>query len=386
MTIRPNKLFLCVLSALFLLFSGTGAGTLNAADIKLRTVVIDAGHGGHDPGALSPDRKLRESDINLAVALELGGKIKERFPDMKVIYTRSKDVFIPLADRASIANRNHADLFISIHVNAAGRKSTAGGTETYVMGTDKSESNMEVCRKENSVILLEDNYTATYQGFDPDNVESYIFFNLMQNAHFEQSIAMASMVQQELKKGPVPKSRGVKQAPLMVLWRTTMPSILVEIGFITNAADRKAISTSQGKKATANALFNAFCTYKQQYDSNAGFTFEFQDSDDNDDIDDMDPAVPAVDTSAAAAPEPAAEPEPSAVSSVPEKYYRIQIFASGKKIKEGSPEFKGITGCECTKVNGLYKYTVGRYSTKEEAQAGLASVRKKFNGAFVTCF
>ncbi len=153
-----------------------------------------------------------------------------------------------------------------------------------------------------------------------------------------------------------------------------MPSILVEIGFITNAADRKAISTSQGKKATADALFNAFCTYKQQYDSNAGFTFEFQDSDDNDDIDDMDPAVPAVDTSAAAAPEPAAEP--SAVSSVPEKYYRIQIFA----------EFKGITGCECTKVNGLYKYTVGRYSTKEEAQAGLASVRKKFNGAFVTCF
>ena len=178
------------LLALFVLLCPSVAEAQESG-VRLRTVVIDAGHGGHDPGAVSKSSKLSEKQINLDLALKLGARIEKEFPDVKVIYTRKTDKFVELAERGNIANRNHADLFISIHVNSA-KSTAASGTETFVMGTDKSQSNMEVCKRENSVILLEDDYTTTYEGFDPDNPESYIIFNLMQNAHFEQSISFAS--------------------------------------------------------------------------------------------------------------------------------------------------------------------------------------------------
>jgi len=342
MRFLPNRILSVVTTLPFLLIFIT-ANAQQANSVELRTVVIDAGHGGHDPGTMSADRKIKESAINLEVALAVGKRIEARYPDVKVIYTRKTNVFVPLAERADIANKNHADLFISIHVNSVRKNTSVSGTEIFVMGTDKSESNMEVCKAENSVILLEDDYSTTYQGFDPNNAESYIFFNLMQSAHFEQSIAMASHVHQSLKKGPVTKSRGVKQAPLMVLWRTTMPSVLIEIGFLSNSSDRKILSSKTKREEISEGIFNAFCKFKQQYDSHLDTT----------------PNEPR------------------------EQMYSIQILATSKKLNEGAPEFKGLDGIERKFINGIYKYYVGNFPKKEEADKKMMELRKKFPDCFV---
>ena len=329
-------------------------------DVRLRTVVIDAGHGGHDPGAISKSSKMSEKQINLDIALKLGARIEKEYPDVKVIYTRKTDRFVELAERGNIANRNHADLFISIHVNSA-KNTSASGTETFVMGTDKSQSNMEVCKRENSVILLEDDYSTTYEGFDPDNPESYIIFNLMQNAHFEQSIAFAALVQQQfVKNGPIRKSRGVRQAPLMVLWRTTMPSALIEVGFLSNASERTLLNAASNRQKIADDIFNAFSAFKQQYDADASFEID--------------------ETQLAPVDSVSTEEEQPVVAG---KHFEIQILASSKKLKEGAPELKGETGYRCRFINGFYKYSVGNFPSRDEAARQLSAVRKKFPGAFV---
>ena len=343
-----------IIVPLFLMSADAYSG--NDSSVKLRTVVIDAGHGGHDPGTISPDKKIKESAINLDIALTLGKKIEEAFPDVKVLYTRKKDVFIPLAKRADIANRNNADLFISIHVNSVPKRTDVRGVETFVMGTDKSASNMEVCKRENSVILLEKDYSTTYQGFDPSNAESYIFFNLMQNASFEQSIEMASLVQKQLKKGPITIDRGIKQAPILVLWKTTMPSILVEVGFLSNPSDRKILTSKSERNKIANNIFKAFGAFKKEYDEEIAFVEESET-----DI-----------------------PKPQEAKESPSgKSYRIQFLALSKNLKEGSPQFKGLKNVEKQRINGLYKYTVGSYSSKEEAAAALKTVKAKFPEAFI---
>ena len=332
--------------------------------VRLRTVVIDAGHGGHDPGAISKVAKLKEKDINLDIALKLGERIRNEYPDVKVVYTRKTDRFVELGERGNIANRNHADLFISIHVNSA-KSTSASGTETFVMGTDKSASNMEVCKRENSVILLEDDYTTKYEGFEPDNPESYIIFNLMQNAHFEQSIAFASLVQQQfIKNGPIKKSRGIRQAPLMVLWRTTMPSVLVEVGFLSNSSDRTVLGTEANRQKIADDLFRAFSKFTTQYDSDTAFEID-------------EALLSGDDTQEEVAEAPAVVGGP---------HYEIQILASPKKLKNGSAELKDVSEYHCRFINGLYKYSVGNFSSKEEAQQKLPAVRKKFPGAFVVRF
>ena len=234
-----------------------------AAGFTLRTVVIDAGHGGRDPGAVHG--KLREKDVTLDIAGRLGEKIKKAYPDVRVIYTRDRDFYVTLAERGRIANRNHADLFISIHANSV-RNSSARGTETYLMGLDESKSNLEVSKRENAVILLEEDYTTTYAGYDPNEPDSFIFFNMMQNAQLEQSLKMADLVEQALSRGPVAHSRGVKQAALLVLWRTTMPAILVEVGFLSNASDREHLSSRGGRGRIADCLFEAFKAFKADYD------------------------------------------------------------------------------------------------------------------------
>ncbi len=340
--------------ALFFVLTALSASAQDGG-VRLKTVVIDAGHGGHDPGAISKSSKLSEKQINLDLALRLGARIEKEFPDVKVVYTRKTDKFVELAERGNIANRNHADLFISIHVNSA-KSTAASGTETFVMGTDKSQSNMEVCKRENSVILLEDDYSTTYEGFDPDNPESYIIFNLMQNAHFEQSIAFASLVQEQfVKNGPIKKSRGVRQAPLMVLWRTTMPSVLVEVGFLSNSSDRTVMNQSANRQKIADDIFRAFSAFKKGYDSGVSATVA-----------------------------PAPEPEKPKVDT-PEDgpHFEIQILASSKKLKDGSSELKGEKQYRCRFINGMYKYSVGNFATKEEANRRLPEVRKKFPGAFV---
>lgn len=357
------KWLAAALLALFLPAAPAFAGPDNA--IRLRTVVIDAGHGGHDPGAVNKNSKLREKDINLDVALRLGELIQKGYPDVKVVYTRKTDKFVELAERGNIANRNHADLFISIHVNSA-RSTAASGTETFVMGTDKSSSNMEVCKRENSVILLEDDYSTTYEGFDPNNPESYIIFNLMQNAHFEQSIAFAALIQQQfIENGPIRKSRGVRQAPLMVLWRTTMPSVLVEVGFLSNASDRTTLNQAANRQKIAQDIYNAFATFKQQYDAGGDYT---------------------IDTSVLAQGEEESETGevPEAKPAVPDgPHWEIQVLASSKKLKNGSAELKGETAYQCRFINGMYKYSVGNFRTKEEAMKALPTIRQKFPGAFV---
>lgn len=235
--------------------------TLNFIDNKIRVVVIDAGHGGKDPGAISGG--LREKDVTLAVAKKLGALIKEKHPDIKVYYTRLNDSFVELNERSSIANRNHADLFISIHVNHSSSAS-AHGSETYVMGTHKNEGNLEVAKRENAAILMEDNYESEYEGFDPNSAEGHIIFSFYQNAFMEQSILFASEIEKELaNRKEQNKSRGVKQAGFLVLWKTASPSVLVETGFMTNAEERAYLKSDAGRVELAESIFKAFTSYKE---------------------------------------------------------------------------------------------------------------------------
>lgn len=231
---------------------------------QIRTVVIDAGHGGKDPGALG--KKAREKDIALKVALQVGKLIKKRFPEVKVYYTRTTDKFVELQERAAIANRNRADLFISIHCNANNEKSIYG-TETYTMGLHTSDGNLEVAKRENSVILLEDNHEKKYGGYDPDSPMSHILFANYQNAYIENSLRFASLVETQFDKRASRKSRGVKQAGFIVLWQTTMPSALVEIGYLSNAKEEKYLTSAEGQETISNSIARAFAQYKEDMET-----------------------------------------------------------------------------------------------------------------------
>lgn len=230
----------------------------------LHTIVIDAGHGGHDPGCHYGG--AQEKNVTLAIALKLGKIIKENCKDVKVIYTRDKDEFIELNERTAIANRNKADVFISIHVNANPSSSSANGTETYTMGMHKTEGNLEVAKRENSVILMENDYTDKYDGFDPKSPEADIIFSLFQDAYVEQSLHLASTIQQELKIKAKRPSRGVKQAGFLVLWKTAMPSVLIETGFLSNTPERKFLISDGGQQKLAQSIYQAFKKYKDEMD------------------------------------------------------------------------------------------------------------------------
>ncbi len=230
-------------------------------DAEKFVVVIDAGHGGSDPGALGSFSK--EKDVALAIALKLGGYIEELLPDVQVIYTRKGDSYPTLDERASIANKNNADLFLSIHLNA-NNSSSPYGTETYVMGLHVTESNLKVAQRENAVILKEDNYTENYDGFNPNSPEAYILFSLYQNTYLDQSISFASKIQDQFEKRVGRKNRGVHQAGFLVLYKTTMPSVLIETGFITNKAEEKFLNSEQGQDYMASAIYRAFRGYKEE--------------------------------------------------------------------------------------------------------------------------
>ncbi|MFZ2287071.1 MAG: N-acetylmuramoyl-L-alanine amidase [Bacteroidales bacterium] len=230
-------------------------------------VVIDAGHGGKDPGAVGAFSK--EKNINLAVALKTGRYISENLKDVKVVYTRDDDSFPGLAERAEVANKHKADLFISIHSNAMTDKRFSGA-ETYVLGQTMDEANLQVAMKENSVITIEKDYETKYEGFDPNSVESYIIFSLMQNTYLKQSTEFATMVQNQFRDRVGRKDRGVRQAGFVVLWRTTMPSVLIELGFISNAEEEKYLNSAQGQDYLASAIFRAFRDYRQTIDNRSG--------------------------------------------------------------------------------------------------------------------
>lgn len=228
----------------------------------VRTVVIDAGHGGKDRGCNG--KEAYESDVALKLALGLGRRIEDSMPDVKVVYTRKTDVFVELIERANIANRANADVFISIHLNSG--PAAARGTEVWVMGTAKSEANLTVAKRENAVVLQESDYKKNYGGFDPHSPQSHILFSLFQSAYRESSVRLAQAADKQLRAAARP-SRGVKEAGFLVLWKTAMPSVLVEAGFLTNPQDEKLLNTSAGQSYTAQALFQAFKSYKRQLEA-----------------------------------------------------------------------------------------------------------------------
>lgn len=247
----------------FTLIQFTGWAQSAATPYRMKTVVIDAGHGGKDPGNLGTGRyKTREKDIALDVALRVGGYIKEQFPEVKVIYTRSTDVFIGLDGRAEIANDAKADLFISIHCNSAANTS-AYGVETFALGLHRNKENLDVAMKENSAIFLEDDYETKYEGFDPNSAESIIALTIMQSAYLQQSLSISSYIQKQFKERVGRRDRGVKQAGFLVLRKTTMPSILVELGFLTNEAEEDYLNSENGKAYMSSAIFRGFKEYKE---------------------------------------------------------------------------------------------------------------------------
>lgn len=349
---------ICIFLSLIL-----GLVPLRAETLKLRTVVIDAGHGGKDAGAVSKDKKTYEKTFTLSIATMLSEKIKEEFPDVKVVMTRSTDKFVELRDRAAIANRAGGQLFISIHINSAWSTSP-NGYSVHILGqsSDKNKDlfayNMDVVKRENSVILLEDDYSTKYQGFDPSDEQSYIFMSLMQNAHLEQSLLAASVISEKLKGGPIKADRGIWQNPFYVLWKTAMPAVLVELGFISNATDLAILKKEDNRKELARRLFEAFKEYKEIYDG-------------------------SLDMHKDDAPAPAPAPEPAKESSpVAAVRYGTQIFAASRLLDTSDPAFMGYVPV-VVNIGSLNKYIIGVSESEEEARKANVSIKEKYPGSFM---
>jgi N-acetylmuramoyl-L-alanine amidase len=237
--------------------------SLQEKGFKIRTVVLDPGHGGKDPGTVG--KSIKEKDVVLKIALKVGEYIEKNMPEVKVVYTRKTDKFIELNERAAIAMRNKADLFISIHANAISNPKTYG-TETWVMGLHKSEENLAVAKRENSVIMYEDNYEQHYEGFD-NSTESIIMMSLIQNAYLESSVKFADKIEKQFKNKAGRHSRGVKQAGFVVLYKTATPSVLVESGFLSNETEEKFLGTDNGQELIASGIYRAFKEYKSEVES-----------------------------------------------------------------------------------------------------------------------
>ena len=320
---------------------------------KIQTIVIDAGHGGKDSGALG--KLTTEKAINLAVAMKFGNLIQENLPDVKVVYTRSTDEFVELSERADIANRNNADVFISIHCNSTETANAAYGAETFVMGESKNEANLNVAKKENAAILLEDN-TDAYDNFDPNSTEAYILFSLSQSLYQSQSLKLADKVQRQFtSRGR--NDRGVQQAGFLVLWKTSMPSILVELGFINHTKEEQFLNSEKGQKQMALSLYRAFEEYKQEFEA---------------------------ENHVSANPKPNAT-EKSAASG--DTYFAVQFSTLDKKLPVTDPAFKGVKDVAVYEYKGAYRYISGHFLTKAEAVARQNEVRNLgFKDAFIVAF
>lgn len=343
----------------------------NEPKTKISCVVLDAGHGGHDPGTIG--NRYQEKDIALSIVLKVGQYIRDNIPDVKVIYTRETDVFVPLDERAEIANKNQADVFISIHCNANPNKKPFG-TETYTMGLTKASDNLEVAKRENSVILIEDNYSSRYQGFD-NSPESYIMLSLMQNTHRDQSIQLASSIQKQFRERANRIDRGVKQAGFLVLWQTTMPSVLIETGFLSNLEEEKFLASSAGQDYIASAIFRAFRDYKSMIENRSVFILANNTLPLNVD------SLP-VTTASIVVPDSVSEPAVD-TTTIRNFYFMVQISSSVQPIPLNSRLFKGMENITEYKVAERYKYTVGRKNTYKEIIEYLSDIRKIFPDAFV---
>lgn len=388
----------------------------------LTKVVIDAGHGGHDPGCLGKSSK--EKDIALGISLKLGKYIEDNYPDVKVIYTRKTDVFVELYERAEIANNAKADLFICIHCNSAcvfnraKKKETCNseiaGVESWVMGLNKSDENLAVAKRENEVILLEKDYTRQYGGFDPNSPEANIIFSLYQNTFLDQSLRMASLVQQEMKSLGR-QGRGVKQAGFLVLYKTTMPSILIETGFLSNAEEEKFLLSSKGQDHMASSIFNAFKSYKNAIESQKGDSGNSQNNDTQEtktevrqepkkEVEDKStaPAIPVKvtedsikkettkpvkkDTTKAIATKPVVAPAPK-MNSDDVLQWSVQFYTSPKPISDNSKIYDAFDDVKEEFDNGMYKYSTGLFPEKNDAIKLQAKIRELgYKDAFVVAF
>jgi N-acetylmuramoyl-L-alanine amidase len=352
-------------------------------DSAVFTVVLDAGHGGDDPGNLGTGRKKRtEKDISLDVTLKLGQYITENFPDVKVIYTRKGDTFHALSKRVEIANDASADLFISIHCNANDNKS-ASGSETFVMGLHKSEESLKTAMRENASIYLEKDHEKNYAGFDPKNPDTYIILSMRENAYLDQSIGLAKSVQDQFRTRVGRKDRGVKQAGYYVISFTNMPSILVEMGFLTNAEEEDFLHSEDGKTYIASAIYRAFKEFKEKDDVKRGLKAREQTAT-------IQEAQQTAETVASAK---EVQSEPTYKDGIVWKEisngtrYQVQILSSPKPLDKKSSQFKGLEKCDEFKQNGVYKYLVGSTNSYREAKQMQDNLREMgFKDAFLIAF
>ena len=354
---QTKRKYIIVFLILTFITSLTCFAPLQAQEDKF-VVVLDAGHGGHDPGRPTKNG-YKEKDIALKIALKVGKEL-EKNPDFKVIYTRKTDVFVTLRNRAKIANKADADLFVSIHCNA--HHSQAYGTETFVLGAKNSERNMAVAKAENEVIFLEDNYEEHYAGYDPSSPESTIAIGIEQEVYVEQSINLARKVEDNFSGKLKRKSRGIKQASLWVMHNTYMPSVLIETGFITNKNEGAYLNSSKGQKEISDAIKDAIVAYKKELDQNVGSS-----------ILDTDPETV------------------EALEEIPLIYddiiFKVQIAASSRNLEPKGYNFKGLSDLSKEKVGKLYKYFYGSTSDynkvkklQEEAKA------KGYTSSFVVAY
>lgn len=358
---------------------------------KVRKVVLDAGHGGKDPGCHG--NHTREKEVALAITLELGKRIEASFSDVDVIYTRETDKFIALNERAAIANRNKADLFISIHCNYIGARNRATGTETYVLGLHRAEDNLDVAKRENSSILLEENFEKTYDGFDPYSAEGHIILSMFQNAHLQQSITLANSVESAFKKLSHLPSRGVKQAGFLVLRETTMPSVLIETGFLSTDKDENFLMKKENQDKVADAIFKAFSNYKREVEclpkeiaevsneSGGGIT---KNTSAKTEVkpEATKPTSPVTNTTKES---PIVLKNPVLKADASPVYYRIQVAAASKPTIDS--RYHSLDDLEVLKEDALYKFVVGHFATRDEALIRLSELKKAgFQGAFIIAY
>lgn len=366
---RSYILYICI--CLWLLFLPLCTSHLWGKDF---VVVIDAGHGGHDPGAIGKISK--EKNINLNVALKVGNLIKNNCDDVKVIYTRSKDVFIPLDRRAEIANNAKADLFISIHTNALANNRTAKGASTWTLGLAKSDANLEVAKRENSVILYESDYKTRYAGFNPNSAESYIIFEFMQDKYMEQSVHLASLMQKQFRHTCKRLDRGVHQAGFLVLKASAMPSILIELGFISTPEEERYLNSETGATTMAKGIYHAFLNYKREHEirltgvSKTVIPTE-QKEQDIEKENDRPVTVQKVAESA---------------TNDNEITFKIQILTSSKPLAKNDKRLKGLKGVDYYKEKDIYKYTYGASGDYNKVLRTKRTITAKFKDAFIIAF
>lgn len=387
MFMKQKFIILILLTSLMIGISSASAFSQQTGSLKVKTVVIDPGHGGADPGAVGKISK--EKDIALKISLLLGEMIEKQYKDVNVIYTRTDDSFVELYKRAEIANKNNADLFICVHINAS-TSTTPYGAETFVMGIDKTGANLQVAKLENSVVLKEDNYLDKYDGFDPNDPETHIIFSLYQNANLAQSLLFAQSLQDNFVKKIKRHDRGVKQAGFLVLWKTTMPSVLVELGFISNVEEEKYLNSAEGQAELAKGMFDAFGDFKNHYEGTSSSSTSNSNSNSNttnvnsntNNSSNTNSSVDSNQTSNSNINNTGTVDVNAAKGIV----FKIQIKTSSKKIEISPENFKSYQNVDVYLQDGVYKYTIGSDADYTKIAELHKDVKKDFEDSFIIAF